>query len=801
MPDELAVQMPVLREVLDAMNIPRYELAGYEADDIIGTVARICSEEGHECVVVTGDRDSLQLVGGNVRVKLVSTRQGQTIETDYTEDKFKEDYGFPPRLMVDLKALMGDPSDNIPGVRGVGEKTARELICRFGTIDEIFKNLEALDIRESVKQKLREGIEAARMSYELATIDRHVPIDIAPESNIIHEPDSRRLYELFIRLEFNKLIERLELTPDEAAQPAKEAAAREAEIVSSPARARELIDKWRHVPRAAVLCAPELAAVAVYDGEAACVFLKNGFEGDYFALLADIFSAEVQKCSHDVKELMRVLLENGIESGGFEFDSALGAYLLDPAATSYSLEQLSVRYLHRELPGGRLFTAKDAFAPLGDIKTSADALCKHAAACLELEAALRTLLREQEMEELLRDVELPLCAVLADMEYRGFLVDAAALREFGSMLSNRIADLEKEIYNLAGGPFNINSTQQLGKLLFEGLGLPPVKKTKTGYSTDAEVLEKLRGSHPIIDLILEYRQLTKLKSTYADGLIKVIAPDGRIHTSFQMTVTTTGRLSSTDPNLQNIPVRTKLGSELRKMFVAAPGCVLVDADYSQIELRILAHIADDAAMIETFKTGGDIHAVTASQVLNIPLSEVTPAQRSSAKAVNFGIVYGISDFSLSQDIGVTRAQARRYIDSYLAKYSGVRDYMKSIVEKARADGYVSTILGRRRPVPELKSSNYNIRSFGERVALNTPIQGSAADIIKLAMIHVHERLKKENMRARLILQVHDELIIEAPEDEARRAGEILCEEMMSVAKLRVPLIAEAKSGRSWYDAH
>ena len=512
-----------------------------------------------------------------------------------------------------------------------------------------------------------------------------------------------------------------------------------------------------------------------------------------------LFSADIKKVSHNVKDLMRTLLESGLPADGFVFDTALAAYLLDATAGSYDLQRLFVAYYNEELPKP-LYLEPDAFSLLGDPAAAEASLDSYAAAVNALYETLTVKLREKGLWDLLQAVELPLCPVLAEMERTGCRVDARALSDFGDLLSARAGEIQQQIYDLAGEEFNINSPKQLGEILFGKLGLPHGKKTKTGWSTNADVLEKLRYEAPIVGAVLEYRQLTKLKSTYADGLLKAMDPDGRVRTSFQMTVTATGRLSSTEPNLQNIPTRTDLGSEIRRMFIPADGCVLVDADYSQIELRLLAHIAGDEHMIAAFRTGEDIHTVTASQVFGVPPEQVTHEMRRRAKAVNFGIVYGISDFSLSQDIGVTRAEAKAYMEKYFEKYSGVHAYMTQVVERAKADGYVSTLMGRRRWLPELKSSNFNLRSFGERVALNMPIQGTAADLIKKAMLHVDSRLRREGLEARLVLQVHDELIVECPEGEAEQVQRLLAEEMEHVAELAVPLTAEAHAGKSWAEA-
>lgn len=803
MPDELAAQLPVLKDVLAAMNIPRYELDGWEADDLIGTIAARDTAAGWETVIVTGDKDSLQLVTDSTRVKLVSTRMGQTTTKEMTPETFREAYGFAPVHIVDLKALMGDTSDNIPGVKGIGEKTAMDLIQRYQSVEAIYADVEGVEAKPAVKKKLAEGEEQARMSYDLATIRCDAPIDFSPEDARRREPDGPALYELFLALEFNKLIDKMGLSGGPAAGRADKPAAGAVrqERVTDRVRMEELVEQWRREPWVAVLALPSLDVVAVaWDGGArAALCAADRLEG-YNELLRALFSGEIQKVSHNVKDLMHLLLDEGLSADGFCFDTALAAYLLSPTDGSYELEKLGITYFNQEFPKAKEYLAPDAFGPLADPAGPAEAMCAHAALAAALYRALAPKLEELDMHELYYGLELPLCPVLAEMERAGMLVDRRALADFGILLDGRIQADEALIYELAGEEFNINSTQQFGRILFDKLGLPPVKKTKTGYSTNADVLEKLRDKHPIVEAVLDYRQLAKLKSTYVDGLTKVIAADGRIHTSFQNTVTATGRLSSTEPNLQNIPVRTELGAELRKMFVAPAGRVLVDADYSQIELRLLAHIAGDEHMIAAFRTGEDIHTVTASQVFGVPPEQVTHEMRRRAKAVNFGIVYGISDFSLSQDIRVTRAEAKAYMERYFEKYSGVHAYMTQVVERAKADGYVSTLMGRRRWLPELKSSNFNLRSFGERVALNMPIQGTAADLIKKAMLRVDGRLRREGLEARLVLQVHDELIVECPEGEAEQVQRLLAEEMEHVAELAVPLTAEAHAGKSWAEA-
>ena len=775
MPDDLAVQMPLLKDVLSAMGIKQLSAEGWEADDVLGTVAKLCEADGWDCEIVTGDRDSFQLITEKTDVLHVKTAKGQTETIDYDLKRFNDEYGFAPPLMVDLKALMGDASDNIPGVAGIGEKTALDLIRRFGTIESIYSNLDTLDIKDSVRKKLSAGEESARMSYELATISREAPVELRPADAAWKMENRPELYAALSRLGFRRFIDKWGLTPGESDTGSAEETAGVRVLPEKEISVSELTGRIAQADYVSVLYGEDISALTICDGEGiySVSQLTAGEEWDAFT--DALFSDRVRKVSHGVKDFMGHALAANITPRGFIFDTELAAYVLDPTESAYPVDRLAARHLGGECPAAQ--------------------------AVYELYPVLDAKLSEAGGRDLYYNIELPLCAVLADMERAGFLVDRAALAAYGDSMVSGINALQEEIWRYAGREFNINSPKQLGEVLFDELMLPAGKKTKTGWSTNADVLEKLVGKHPIILDILDYRMLTKLKSTYADGLIKVISPDGRIHTNFKMTVTATGRLSSTEPNLQNIPVRKELGSEIRKMFVAAPGCVLVDADYSQIELRLLAHISGDETMKNAFLTGEDIHAVTASQVFGIPLDEVTPQQRSHAKAVNFGIVYGISAFSLAQDIGVRPAEAKAYIDAYLEKYHGVREYMERVISEAKANGYVETLFGRRRPLPELKSSNFNTRSFGERVARNMPIQGTAADIMKLAMVNAHRRIQAEGLRSRLILQVHDELIAECPEDEAEHVKALLEEEMSGAVQLDVPLTANAKIGHTWAEAH
>ena len=780
MPDELASQMPILKDILSAMHIPTYSLSGWEADDILGTAGRICGEHGWDCVIVTGDRDSLQLVDDHVTVKLITTKGGQTRSVNYTPAVFQEEYGFSPKGLIDLKALMGDSSDNYPGVPGVGEKTAKDLMHKFGTLDNVYAHAEDEALKPALRRKLQEGKDSAYQSYELATIRCNAPMNFSPEANLITAWDRPKLLELFRSLNFGRLIDKYRLLEPQAQAMAEDIPTLDIQPIETPEAVDAFLSKLSGDMPLFLSANGDLSELAVSLNDTVYHAQQNilGLM-EWPRLLDGIFTPATKKVVHDCKSMMTALLAQGLCIEGFLYDTALAAYLLEPSRSGYGLKDLMERYCNRSIEDG---------------------LPGEAAAIAALYTVLPNLVKEEGMDAVYHAIDFPLCPVLAEMEHTGILVDRDTLTAFEQMLTARIQDCESLIYGYAGGPFNINSTKQLGSLLFETLGLPHGKKTKSGYSTNIDVLESLKDKHPIIPAIIDYRMLTKLRSTYAEGLLKVIASDGRIHTTFQNMVTATGRLSSTDPNLQNIPVRTELGGEIRKMFVPAQGCVLVDADYSQIELRVLSDIADDKAMQEAFRSGEDFHTLTAATVFGVTPDAVTPQMRRSAKAVNFGIVYGISDFSLAGDIGVTRKEARAYIDGYLGHYTGVQTYMKDVVEKARETGYVETSYGRRRSLPELKSTNFNVRSGAERMALNTPIQGTAADIIKLAMIRVRNRMQQEGLNARLVLQVHDELIVECPETEAQQVMALVTEEMTSAAQLKVPLIADAHQGKSWYEA-
>lgn len=787
MPEGLAAQMPLAKDVLRAMGVTILEKEGYEADDIIGTVARLCEESEISCFIATGDKDDLQLASDKTKVILTVTKSGYNETIIYDDKAVKEKYHVTPTEFIDVKALMGDPSDNIPGVKGVGEKTAMSLIEKHHSIEYIYENIDDIGLKGAMLQKMKDGREMAFMSKELATINRNTPIEFNAEKCVFDGFENNgELYEILKRLELNSIIKKLDLSG-----------------VDNVKENEDIFKDFSYqVGDKNMISGDKVTVVLDFDGDnisSAAVGAGNNAvvlneQDDIKELLED---DSIAKVMFDVKEAI-VKLNCRIDIKNIADDTAIAAYLVDPAKNEYTIEKLASEYFGTVIEKPEV----KQLSLLDDVETDrSEYLAKCAVALGVLNERIGDKIKENGQEKLYQEVELPLVTVLAHLEINGFLVDDHQLKKFADKLGEKIDALTNEIYMLAGEEFNINSPKQLGVILFEKLELKPVKKTKTGYATNADVLEKLRDKHPIVNFIMEYRQLAKLKSTYCDGLRAVVNPNThRIHSVFTQTVTVTGRLSSTEPNLQNIPTRTELGREIRKMFVAKEGYVLVDADYSQIELRVLAHIANDETMINAFRNNEDIHAVTASQVLGIPLEDVTKEQRSSAKAVNFGIVYGIGEFSLAQDLHISVKEAKAYIESYLEKYHGVRNYMESIKEQAKKDGYVKTMLNRIRYIPELKSPNYNIRQFGERVALNTPIQGTAADIIKLAMVRVDNRLINEGLKSKLILQVHDELIVEAHKDEVDKVKQILSEEMQGAMELNVPLKVDMSTGHSWYDA-
>lgn len=752
MPEDLAQQLPYMKKIIKAMGIAIIEQEGYEADDIIGTISAACADKKIPCTVSTGDRDSFQLVNDYVTVRLAKTKG----DIYYTPGVIEDEYGVTPKQMIEVKALMGDTSDNIPGVRGIGEKTALSLIKEFASVDGLYENIDSTLITDGLRNKLINGKESCYMSRKLAEICLTAPIDTELSHYIPGERDDERLAKLLSELEMYKMLQKLQLQPTSAPAGSKASGTGNRENQASA------------MPKGDIIITD---SSKIYAGG---IGIMNELSGDELKAYANSGST---KYTFDIKETLSVSGLEKLENN--KFDTTLAAYLADPDSNDYSMSRLCTQY---GVPEGNSIQEKSiTVAALNDI--------------------LYDNIHQTGSATVLTDIEIPLATVLVAMEREGVKLDIDGIKAFGEKISEKAEKISREIYEYAGYEFNIGSPKQLGSVLFEKLKLSSAKKTKTGYSTNAEVLESLMDKHPIIPLITEYRALTKLQNTYVTGLLKVVGEDGRVHSTFKQTETRTGRISSAEPNIQNIPVRTPLGREMRRFFTAKDGYLLVDADYSQIELRVLAHISGDEIMKKAFLDGVDIHTVTASQVFNQPIEWVTPDLRSKAKAVNFGIVYGIGAFSLSKDIGVSMTKASEYIRAYLSKYSGIAHYMDKTVAKARHDGYVETMFGRRRYIKELAAKNKNLQSFGERVAKNTPIQGTAADIIKIAMIRVYNRLRESKLDAKLILQVHDELIVEAKEDCADKAAALLKEEMENAVKLTVPMTVDVNIGKTWYDTH
>lgn len=763
MPDELAAQMPLIKQILTALGVHVLETEGFEADDILGTLSRICTDSKNKCVILTGDRDSLQLVNDNVTVLLHGTKE----TTVFTPEKFREVYGFEPIRLIDLKALMGDSSDNIKGVKGIGEKTALTLIREHDSIERLYNDLEEGEVKatNSVLTKLSEGREDAFHSKWLATIVKDAPIDENPDSYILADRNDSELSRILSELEMYKLLEKLDISAATVKTEKKTAEKRNFSVCGF---SEEFFGNCKK-------------AAFIFDGgilKAECG--GKTAETDDKALQLAFFGSDCEKFGFKVKDAYKFCFENGKELRNLRADADILGYLLNAASSEYTIPKMCAEY------------GANYYEELGE---NADI-----ASLSELCEVLLSEVKETGMEKLFTDIEQPLTKILASMETYGVEVDSEGVRAFGEKLSEDIKQTEQKIYFMAGHEFNISSPKQLGTVLFEELGLPAKKKTKTGYSTNAEILEELADRHEIVEEILQYRKLAKLNSTYVDGLLKEVGLDGRIHSCFKQTETRTGRISSTEPNLQNIPVRTELGRQMRKFFRAKDGYTLLDADYSQIELRILAAMSGDENMRNNFLSGKDIHTATAAQVFGLPEDMVLPEMRRSAKAVNFGIVYGIGAFSLSKDIGVSVKEADKYIKNYFATYPKIKEFMDKAVADAEKTGYAVTAFGRRRYIPELKNSNKNIQAFGKRAAMNAPIQGTAADIIKIAMVRVYNRLKKEKLDARLILQVHDELIIETAENDKAAAAKILGEEMLAAVNLSVPMQADVNEGRTWYDA-
>ena len=826
MPEELAQQMPIIKEILKYMNITIIEKEGYEADDILGTISKKAEKEGHLVTILSGDRDTFQLASDAITIRIPRTKMGKTETEDYDASKIKEEYGVKPIQLIQVKGLMGDTSDNIPGVPGVGEKTALKLIKEYEDIDTLYNKLEngtADDIKGALKDKLEKNKELAIMSRTLGTILRDAPLEISINDLSIKEWDKEAVTNKFKELKFNRFIERFDLNGIGTPKVEKK--------VDKLLKIEEIDDERLDIELKNVKLNKEfIYYIEKEEIEDKNAIIKEKFKSLSFFIddkvfyvknfkltqsLADIFQdTEIEKISYKVKSDYIILKSNEIEYNNIKYDAEIAGYNLNPTDKN-TLEEMSKKYVDIDIDeymsnefDNQKEKSSDQINLFDNInKENADIEKKekyyNALVCYciaKLEKVTIKKLEEVGSLALFNNIEMPLVPILAQMQFNGMLVDEQELKDFGKTLKEQLDTLTKEIYSLCGEEFNINSHQQLGRILFEKLKLPVYKKTKNGYTTDVEVLEKLKGEHPVIEKILEYRTLTKLNSTYVEGLIPYVNPKtNKIHSSFHQTITATGRISSTDPNLQNIPTRAELGKQIRKAFKPAEGNIYIDADYSQIELRVLAHISQDENMIYAFKHGEDIHKQAASKVFNIPIEEVTKEQRSSAKAVNFGIVYGISDFGLANQIGVSNKKAKEYINQYLEKYSGIKHFMDDIVESAKAKGYVETLFGRRRYIPEIRSTNYMVRQFGSRVAMNTPIQGTAADIMKIAMINVDKTLKEQKINGKIVLQIHDELLLEVSKEHKEQAKKILKECMEKAMELSVPLEVEISEGYSWYE--
>ena len=799
MPEELAMQMPILKETLKAMNVCIIEKEGYEADDILGTLAKWGQKEELEVTVLTGDRDSFQLIDKNIKVRIPRTKMGKTETEDYTVEKIEEEYGLEPLDLIEVKGLMGDTSDNIPGVPGVGEKTALNLIKQYKSIDEVYNHID--EQKGKLKEKLSENKDLAYLSRTLGTIDINAPIEKDLGAFQVEEWNKPEVLEIFKKLKFNRFIDRFALQDNAGGTSLDEPQINteiEHERIADKTKLAELKQEIQE-NKAMYYYLTEEKFIIYLPKANKCFSVENVQD------FKDIFEDKnILKCSYKQKEEFIILWNKGIEAKNLMFDIAIAGYILNSNINKYTIEYLANEYINFDIAEYLSNTEETGVEQItlfdNAEEPKEDKTYIYSYAIYKLYNVLTQKMEEAGSIDLFNKIEMPLTEVLASMQYEGIYIDKQELLDFGKELQEKIDILTQEIYELTGEEFNINSTKQLGEILFEKLKLTAKKKTKTGYSTDVDVLEKIKYEHPVIEKILEYRQLQKLNSTYVEGLIPYIDETGRIHSKFHQTVTTTGRISSTDPNLQNIPTRMELGRKLRKVFKPEQGYIFVDADYSQIELRVLAHISEDKNMIEAFCNNEDIHAQAASKVFNIPLEEVTKEERTKAKAVNFGIVYGISEFGLGEQLGVSRKKAKEYIEQYLDKYSGIKEFMINIVEETKEKGYVETLYHRRRYVPELKSNNYMVRQFGGRVAMNTPIQGTAADIMKIAMINVYNKLKENNLKSKLIVQVHDEILVETLESEKEQVKQIVKEEMENVIKLKVPLLAEVEEGYNWYEA-
>ena len=819
MPDELAQQMPIIKDVLKAMNIKIIEKQGYEGDDILGTLSKEAEEQGIDVTILSGDRDTFQLTSDKVTVRIPRTKMGKTENEDYDRTRVLEEYGIEPKELIEVKGLMGDTSDNIPGIPGVGEKTALNLIRHYKTIDNLYKEVETneslIDVKGKLKEKILENKELAYLSRKLGEINRQAPIETSVEELKKQEWNNQEVYNLFKYLRFNRYIDRFNMENSNAGQTPNEQLF-EKEAVNEVEKIKEIIEKAKkeneliyyietdELETKDTIINKKIKSISIYDKE-----LKKAYyillEEDKIQLFKEIFEDNnVKKIGYKQKIDYILLREKEINVSNFYYDIELAAYILNPTESKYNLEKLAIDYLKldineynkKEEKQINLFEAQE-----NKTENEIEKNCMYVYTIYNVYEKTMEKLKETNQLDLFNNIEMPLVKVLADMQYIGIYVDKNELVEFGNTLKNEIEKLTGEIYKLAGEEFNINSTKQLGIILFEKMKLPVVKKTKSGYSTDVEVLEKLKNENEIVSKILDYRQLVKLNSTYVEGLIPYINDkDNRIHSYFHQTVTATGRISSSEPNLQNIPTRFDLGKQIRKVFKPKEGYVFVDADYSQIELRVLAHIADDEHMIEAFNNNEDIHRQTASKVFDIPMEEVTSKQRSDAKAVNFGIVYGISDFGLGEQLGISRKQAKLYIEQYLDKYQKIKEFMENIKESAKKEGYVETLFNRRRYIPEMNSNNYMVRQFGARVAMNTPIQGTAADIMKIAMIKLFNELKERKLESNILLQIHDELLLEVKKEEKDEVEKLLKDSMEGAMQLKVPLKVELSEADNWYEA-
>ena len=814
MPDELAVQMPIIKDVLRTMNIEVIEKEGYEGDDILGTLSKNAEEQGIDVTILSGDRDTFQLASNLVTIRIPRTKAGKTENEDYSKERILEEYGIEPVQLIEVKGLMGDSSDNIPGIPGVGEKTALNLIKNYGTIDNLYnkveENIELSDIKGKLKEKIINNKELAYLSKKLGEIDREVPLDIKIEDLAIKEWNNSEVYSLFKYLRFNRFIERFNMQEEKVVTENSQNLL-DIEIVESEDSLNKIIEYIKNNKQIIYyietkdsinsIINKKIKSISIYNvKENKCYYIP----GNKIEIFKDVFEDEnIEKIGYKQKLDYILLKEKEISPTNFKYDIEIAAYIINPTESKYNIEKLATEYLNLDLNiANRLEeTQMNLFESSENNNENDEKYC-----CIRVHALyniyLKTLkkIKETNQLDLFNNIEMPLVEVLADMQYNGIYADKTELIKFGETLKKEIEKLTNNIYELAGEEFNINSPKQLGIILFEKLKLPVIKKNKNGYSTDVDVLEKLKKENPIVEKVLEYRQLVKLNSTYVEGLIPFInEKDNKIHSCFHQTVTATGRISSTEPNLQNIPTRFELGKQIRKVFKPKEGCLFIDADYSQIELRVFAHISDDESMINAFNNNEDIHRQTASKVFNTPIDEVSSKQRSDAKAVNFGIIYGISDFGLAEQIGVSRKQAKEYIEQYLQKYKKIKQYMEDIKEFAKKNGYVETLFNRRRYIPEIVSSNYMVRQFGTRVAMNTPIQGTAADIMKIAMINLYKELNNRNLKSKILLQIHDELLLEVEEEEKEQVKKLLKSSMESAMELKVPLKVELSEANNWYD--